>query len=172
MRMAKNKYETHVLPNLEKITSWAKAGGTSKDIASKLKIAYSTFRKYLDEGEKGDERYTALSEAFAQACEIPDDNVETALYKRACGYQYTEETKEEKLDKSGKVVVLRKSVVRDVPPDPTSAMFWLANRRGDRWKYKPEPVNPDGDEGGGVVMLAPVMEDPGPPVREEDGENG
>lgn len=165
MRMAKNKYETHVLPNLEKITSWAKAGGTSKDIASKLKIAYSTFRKYLDEGEKGDERYTALSEAFAQACEIPDDNVETALYKRACGYQYTEETKEEKLDKSGKVVVLRKSVVRDVPPDPTSAMFWLTNRRRDKWKYKPEAQGDEDAGETGVIMLAPAGEEPRP--REE-----
>lgn len=66
--MAKSKYETHVLPNLDKIIKWAKDGATAKEIAANLHIAYSTFRKYLDEGQEGDERYAALSAAFAQAC--------------------------------------------------------------------------------------------------------
>ena len=35
-RMAKSKYETHVLPNLERIEKWAKEGATAKDIAAKL----------------------------------------------------------------------------------------------------------------------------------------
>ncbi len=166
--MAKSKYETHVLPHLEKIEAWAKQGATAKEIARKLSIAYSTFRKYIDEGEKGDERYAALSAAFARACKEPDEKVEAALFKRACGYQYTEVTEEEKLDRDGRVHKLKKTVVRDVPPDPTSAMFWLANRRKDRWQYKPDPGDGD-DEGGGVVMMAPVMENPGPPVPLEGG---
>lgn len=170
--MAKSKYETHVLPYLEKITDWAKAGATAKEIASKLKIAYSTFRKYLDEGQDGDERYAALSAAFAQACAVADDEVETALYKRACGYRYEEITVEEKLDRDGRVHTLTKKVTRDVPADPTSAMFWLTNRRPDRWKYKPEPARDDEDESSGVVMLAPVMENPGPPVPEGGGTDG
>ena len=58
-----------------------------------------------------------------------------------------------------------------IPPDPTSAMFWLTNRRPDRWKYKPEPVGDDEDEGSGVVMLAPVMENPGPPAQDGGGED-
>ena len=57
--MAKSKYETHVLPNLDKITAWAEAGATIKEIAGKLKIAYSTLRKYVDLGQDGDERYMA-----------------------------------------------------------------------------------------------------------------
>lgn len=61
-----------MLPNLDKITDWAKAGATAKEIAGKLCIAYSTFSKYLDEGEKRDERYTVLSEAFAQVRAIAD----------------------------------------------------------------------------------------------------
>lgn len=171
--MAKSKYETNVLPNLEKITAWATAGATSKDIAAKLKIAYSTFRSYIAMGEDGDERYTELSDAFAQACEVPDDNVETALYKRACGFEYTEVKVEETINrKTGAREELTTRTTKFIPPDPTSAMFWLTNRRPDRWKYKPEPADPDGKESGGVVMLAPVMENPGPPVQEGDGKNG
>lgn len=164
-RMAKSKYETHVLPNLDKIIKWAKDGATAKEIAANLHIAYSTFRKYLDEGQEGDERYAALSAAFAQACEVADDEVENALYKRACGYRCEEITVEEKLDRDGCVHTLTKKVTRDVPADPTSAMFWLTNRRPDRWKYKPQETDGDEDEGSGVVLLSPVMDNPGPPTE-------
>lgn len=42
-------------------------------------------------------------------------------------------------------------------------MFWLTNRVPDRWKYKPEPADADESEGSGVVLLSPVMNNPGPP---------
>lgn len=156
--MAKSKYETHVLPNLERIEKWAKEGATAKDIAAKLKIAYSTLRKYIDLGQDGDERYAALSAAYAQACEVPDQQVENALFKRACGYRFEEVTVEEKLDREGNVHTLTKKVIRDVPPDPTSAMFWLTNRRPDRWKYKPQEIDDSGDDERGVIMMPGVSE--------------
>ena len=170
--MAKSKYETHVLPYLDKAETWARAGATAKEIAEKLHIAYSTFRKYLDEGENGDERYTALSVAFVRACEEPDDNVEAALYKRACGFEYVETKREQRLDRAGNVVELVTTTNKVVPPDPTSAMFWLTNRRPGRWKYK--PVEDDGDEEGssGVVLLSPVMDNPGPPAPDGGGGDG
>ena len=156
--VAKSKYDTHVLPNIRKISKWAAAGATAKEIAGKLRIAYSTLRKYLDLGSEGDERYAALWEAFAGACALADDQVEAALFKRACGYQYEETTVEEKLDRDGIVHTLTKKVTRDIPPDPTSAMFWLTNRRRDRWKYRPDD-SPGGGDGGtetGVVELPAV----------------
>lgn len=164
-RMAKSKYETHVLPNLDKIIKWAKAGATAKEIAGKLHVAYSTFKKYLDLGRKGDGRYTDLSDAFAQACEVPDEQVEAALFKRACGFEYIETRREQKLDRLGNVVELVTTINKVVPPDPTSAMFWLTNRKPETWKYKPETQDGDEDEGSGVVLLSPVMDNPGPPTE-------
>ena len=171
--MAKSKYETHVLPNLERIEKWAKEGATAKDIAAKLKIAYSTLRKYIDLGQDGDGRYTALSDAFARGCEVSDDAIETALFNRAKGIEYEEQTFERGLNKQTGLYeeVCTKRVTKFIPPDPTSAMFWLTNRRPDRWKYKPEPVGDDEDEGSGVVMLAHVMDNPGPPVEDGGGED-
>ena len=172
--MAKSKYETHVLPNLDRIETWAKAGATAKDIAAKLKIAYSTLRKYIDLGQEGDGRYTALSDAFARGCEVSDDAVETALYTRATGIAYEEKTYERVLNKAtGQYEeVCTKRVTKFIPPDPTSAMFWLTNRRPDRWKYKPEAADGDEDEGCGVVLLSPVMDNPGPPDQEGGGAGG
>ena len=44
----------------------------------------------------------------------------------------------------------------------TAQLFWLRNRRPDKWKDKPDAKNEPVPEGG-VVVLAPVMENPGPP---------
>lgn len=161
--MSKSKYETHIEPYIDKIASWAAQGATSKEIAAKLGIAYSTLRKYIAEGEAGDERYKLLAETFAQACEVPDDAVEAALYRRACGYQYEETTVEEKVTKTGEVVTVQKTVKRDIPPDPTSAMFWLTNRRPERWQYKPHPKQEDNGGETGVVELPAAAEEPEPP---------
>lgn len=160
--MAKNKYETHVLPYLDKIEKWAKAGATSKEIAGKLKIAYSTFRAYMEKAEKGEDRYSALKETFTRACEVPDDNVEAALYKRACGIEYEEVKREQVVNrKTGEIELLETRTIKYIPPDPTSAMFWLTNRRPERWKYKPGETEESGKTGeSGVVLLAPVMEAP------------
>ena len=47
----------------------------------------------------------------------------------------------------------------------TAQLFWLRNRRPDKWKDKPDPKT-DPDLTGGVVLLAPVMDSPGPPDDE------
>lgn len=159
-RAIKSKFETHVAPNTERICEWVKKGATAKEIAKKLGIAYSSLRKYIDLGHKGDERYKAFAAAFTCACDIPDDNVEASLYKRACGYQFIEVTVEEKIDRSNNVIKLTKKVVRDVPPDPTSAMFWLTNRRGDKWRYKPDSSDLQ-DSTGGVVIIPEVKKEAG-----------
>lgn len=158
--MAKSKYETHVLPNLERIEKWTKEGATAKDIAAKLKIAYSTLRKYIDLGQDGDERYTALSDAFARGCEVSDDAIETALFNRAKGIEYEEQTFERVLNKQTGLYeeVCTKRVTKFIPPDPTSAMFWLTNRRPDRWKYKPQETDDSSGDERGVIMMPGVSE--------------
>lgn len=162
----KSKYETHVLPNLGKIEAWAKKGATAKEIAANLKIAYSTFRKYLDDGENGDERYSALSALYAQACEVPDKEVEASLYKLANGYTAqiakTFKVKVVEYDEStGKKIREYEELKTGydevhVPANVTAQMFWLANRVPNRWKYKPEPEGGNDDEGTGVVMIPEV----------------
>ena len=81
-RMAKSKYETHVLPNLDKIIKWAKDRATAKEIAANLHIAYLPSANTWTRARRGT-RYAALSAAFAQACEVPDEQVENAPVQRA-----------------------------------------------------------------------------------------
>lgn len=162
-------YEERVLPNLGYIEEWARAGATMKDIAAKLKIARSTLFRFVTAGQNGDERYKDLSDAFARGCKVSDDAIETALFNRAKGIEYEERIFERVLNKQTGLYeeVCTKRVTKYIPPDPTSAMFWLTNRRPERWKYKPEARDESEDEGSGVVVLAPVMESPEPPTERE-----
>lgn len=177
--MAKNKYESHVAPFLEKIKAWAEQGASQVEIAKKLRIATSTFKLYLAKGEKGEEPYSALSDCLAQGNEVPDDNVEAALYKSAIGYNarvaknfkvkeviYDEDTGK-KLREVEKLVVGFDEV--HVAANVTAQMFWLANRRADRWQYKPNGTGSEDEGGTGVVELPPVMAAPAPPEVSGDG---
>lgn len=165
--MAKSKYESHVAPYLDRIAQWAEKGASQAEIAGKLKVAVSTFKLYLSKGEKGEEPYTDLSDCFRRACEEPDDEVEASLYKLCNGYNapvvknfkikeviYDQETGR-KIKEVEKLVVGIDEV--HVQANVTAQMFWLANRRSDRWKYKPK----EGDGGAnddehGVIMLPEV----------------
>lgn len=163
--MAKAKYDTHVAPFLEQIAQWAERGASQNEIAKKLNLAVSTFKLYLSKGDKGEKPYVDLSDCFREAVEVPNDNVEAAMYKRACGITWDEKTYETKWNESTQEweEVCIKRVTKFIPPDPTSMMFWLANRRPDRWKYKPEPALDDDEGSTGVVELPKVMEKPEPP---------
>ncbi|NLT46172.1 MAG: hypothetical protein GXX80_11775 [Thermotogaceae bacterium] len=72
----KSKYETHVADRLDVIRGWCRDGLTEEEIAKRLGVACSTFRKY-----KGD--YPALSAALKEGKEVADYRVENALYNKA-----------------------------------------------------------------------------------------
>ena len=75
-----------------------------------------------------------------------DIQVENALLKRALGYEFQEE-RVERSDKDGVKIV---QTIKHVPPDTTAQIFWLKNRRPDKYRNKPEPVP---DDGGGVQII-------------------
>lgn len=149
--MPKCKYESHVLPKLGMVEAWARNGLVEAQIAHNLGIAESTLNVYKN-------THPELVEALARGKEIVDLEVENALLKRAKGYTYDEVTREERLTRDGEIVVLTKTVRRDIPPDPTSMMFWLANRQKSRWSYKPQAAEEVGEGESGVVLLPEVTD--------------
>ena len=40
---------------------------------------------------------------------------------------------------------------RYIPPDTTAQIFWLKNRRGDKWRNKPIDVNIESIEDDGLI---------------------
>lgn len=95
------------------------------------------FRVYID-------KYSALSAALKRGKEVADVEVENALFKRAIVYRYDEVTRE-----AGKVMdpytgewvdvmAETKRVTKEVQPDVTAQIFWLKNRRPEKWCDKQE----------------------------------
>lgn len=131
----KNKYHSHVEPKLLLVEAWARDGTIDEDIAKKLGVAYSTFREYV-------KKYPALSAALKRGKEVADVEVENALFRRAIGYQYDEVTREsdKRIDpETGELVdvmVETKRVTKEVQPDVAAQIFWLKNRRPDKWRDK------------------------------------
>ena len=124
--LAKGKYQKWLEPDgLLLLEGWAREGLTDEQIAHNMGVAYSTFREWLD-------KFPALSAALKKGKAPVDLEVENALLKRALGFTYTEVATEDSDDGGHKV----KRTVKYVLPDTTAQIFWLKNRRPDRWREK------------------------------------
>lgn len=121
--MAAGKYARWLTPEgLLLLEAWARDGLTDEQIAHNMGIAAGTLYDWKN-------KYPEISEALKKGKEIVDIIVENALLKRALGYQYTEVTEEDG-DLGRKV----KKVTKYMPPDVTAQIFWLKNRRPDKWR--------------------------------------
>lgn len=138
--MAKPKYlEWLTEENLIKIEGWARDGLIDEQIAHNMGINVSTLYVWKNEHQE-------ISEALKKGKEVVDYLVENALLKRALGYEYeeivTEKTQVPILTSDGKIVnkeqVHVKKVTKHALPDVTAQIFWLKNRKPDKWRDKIE----------------------------------
>lgn len=117
------------------IAAWVRDGATDEMLAKKMRISRSTLSEWKI-------KYPLFAEAVRKSKEIVDIEVENALLKRATGYQYFEEMafkcKTEYWDEQGrkcsKEEVETVMVLKEMPPDPKAAQYWLNNRKPDTWK--------------------------------------
>ena len=125
--MAKGKYEKWLEPqNLILIEGWARDGLTEAQIAHNMGINVKTLWKWKND-------YNPIGNALKNGKEVADYEVENALFKSAVGFFVEEQ--EDKIDMKGNVVPTTKR--RYVPPSITAQIFWLKNRRTDKWRDKP-----------------------------------
>ena len=118
---------------------WARDGLTDEQISHNMGVAYSTFRDWVG-------KFPALSATLKKGKAPADIEVENALYKRAMGFTYEETTTDveqiptSKKDVDGNPIFMEirktKTVTKTALPDVTAQIFWLKNRRPDRWRDK------------------------------------
>ena len=135
--MAKGKYQQWLEPEgLTLLEGWARDGLTDEQLAQKMGVGTTTLYRWKDE-------YREIREALKKGKEVIDIQVENALLKRALGYDYQEE-RIERSDKDGTKII---QILKHVPADTTAQIFWLKNRRPDKWRDKPkEEANEDKDK--------------------------
>ena len=118
----RGKYEEWLTKEgLLKIEGWARDGLTDEQIAQNIGISRSTLNEWKN-------KYSDILDTLKKGKEVVDLEVENALLKRALGYKYDEVTYE-----FGEEV---KRVRKEVVPDTTAQIFWLKNRRPDKWRDK------------------------------------
>lgn len=126
--MATGKYQYWLTDEgLTLMRGWARDGLTDEQIAHNIGITAATLYVWKN-------KYPEISETLKKGKEVVDIHVENALLKRALGYEYTEE-RVEISDKDGKKVI---RTTKYIPPDTTAQIFWLKNRRPDRWRDRQE----------------------------------
>ena len=121
-----------------RIEGWARDGLTDAQIAHNINIHVSTLCEWKD-------KYPQLAEALKRGKAPVDIEVENTLLKTALGYTITvKEPVKVKIEKfkpgTGRIVEERVEMVErevHVPPNITAQIFWLKNRRPDRWRDKP-----------------------------------
>lgn len=153
-----SKFEERIGQHLDQIKTWVEKGAVAAEISRKLDIPKATFDRYVSKGKAGIYPYTALASVMQEGAIIPDDDVEAAMFRRCCGIYWDEKTYETRWNESKEEweEIMVKRVTKYIPPDPTSCMFWLANRRRGKWQYRPGEQENDKNGESGVILMPEV----------------
>lgn len=119
----KNKYETHVKPNLKQIQEWYE-DLDEKQIADRLGIAVSSWENYK-------KKYPELREVLKSGKQQLVVDLKTSLKKKAKGFYY-EETKTTIRDENGKKVQTVEKFKKYAQPD-TGAIHLLLKNLDPDW---------------------------------------
>lgn len=114
---------------LLRIQGWARDGLTDQQIAHNMGIGYTTFKEWMN-------RFPSMSATLKKGKAPVDIEVENALLKSAMGFEYEETITEITEQPDGTQRKQIKKVKRYSPPNSTAQIFWLKNRRPDRWRDK------------------------------------
>ena len=143
-RGRKGIYREWITPDgLTTIEGWCREGLTDQDISDKIGINVSTLYQWEND-------HPEIREAIKKGKAPVDIKVENALLKRALGYDYEEIVTEIEIvpgrtDANGKPIEKKhiRKTTKHIPPETAAGIFWLKNRRPDKWRDKieqlPEP---------------------------------
>jgi len=113
-------------------------GFTLDQMADFWEVGVSTLRRWIN-------RYPAFRTALKRAKDEADQKVLKGLYKRACGFKFTEKTYERILikikgngngqpDREQHQMTLVKKVKKYYPPDTAAGFIWMKNRDPMNWR--------------------------------------
>lgn len=130
--MAKGQKPSKYHDDIPRMTRKAcEMGATDQDLADLFGVHRDTIFAWH-------EQYPAFAAARAEAKEALDARVEHSLFQRAVGYSHADTD-----IRVADGVVVQTPMTKHYPPDVVAGIFWLKNRRPDRWRAQPD----DGSSG-------------------------
>jgi hypothetical protein len=121
----------------EQAAKLCRLGATDQELADFFGVEVRTLYRWKSEHE-------AFCQALKAGKDSADERVERSLFARANGYEHDE------VDirvVGGEIV--QTPIRKYYPPDTTAAIFWLKNRRPERWR-ETKAVELTGPGGGAV----------------------
>jgi transposase-like protein len=112
---------------IERAKEMCISGATDAELAEEFDVSVTTLYNWRA-------KYPEFLQALKIPKEIADNRVERSLFERATGY--TRESVKIFCSKDGAITQV--PFLEHVPPDPTSMIFWLKNRKPDQWREKSE----------------------------------
>lgn len=127
----------------EQAKKLCRLGATDKELADFFEVSESTLNLWKKE-------HPLFSESLKAGKLLADAEVADKLYKRATGYSHPED---KIFNDNGAPLIV--NTEKHYPPDTTAAIFWLKNRRPDRWKDKREEEGQDDKQAPQIVVNIP-----------------
>ena len=106
---------------LREVYNYAVLGATDKQISDLIGVQVSTFDKWKASNPK-------LADTLERGKCQADALVEQALYHKAIGYSHPDI---QYFNYRGRIIA--QPCTKHYPPDTTAQIFWLKNRRRERW---------------------------------------
>lgn len=125
----------------------ARDGLTEEQIALQCGVTRTTLSRWKH-------KHPEVAQALRKGKEIVDRQVESALLKRALGYDYTEVTVQE-----GRKGTIRREITRHEPGSVRAQMFWLTNRQPNKWSRLPDLGAAAEVADAGIVVLPVVVKE-------------
>ena len=124
-----SRYKSEYVEWAEKL---ARLGATDVDLADAFEVSEVTINNWK-------KAHPAFSLALKRGKAFADAEVADKLFQRAVGYSHPDVHVS---NYQGEITLT--PITKHYPPDPTSMIFWLKNRRPDLWRDKPEPNDNEG----------------------------
>lgn len=135
----KGKYEEWLTEDaLKRVEGWARDGLSDEQICKNMRISKDTFYRWVN-------TFAEFSDALKRGKAPVDFEVENALLKTALGHTVTLKKPikvkiEKQLSGKGKIVEEHIEYAEEevyIPPQAVAQIFWLKNRRPDKWRDRP-----------------------------------
>jgi hypothetical protein len=128
------KYKPEYVEQAKKLCA---LGATDIEIADFFEVDVRTLYRWKGEHDK-------FCQALKVAKDIADERVERSLFARANGYEH-DEVDIRVVDHT----IIQTPIRKFYPPDTTAAIFWLKNRKPEKWREM-KAIELTGSDGGPV----------------------
>lgn len=122
------KYKPEILLAVEFM---ARHGLTDVEMSKRIGVSEVTFNSWK-------KKYPEFLKSLKAGKEEADERVEKALFQLAIGYEYDAEKPVTVGEGKGFSRIEIAKYREKTPPNPTACIFWLKNRRKDKWRDKQE----------------------------------